>query len=165
MAKVNLSSPWSNYYKEINALFGLNPDINVVFDEENYVVKLYVDGEVKANAIEQILPQEKEFGNVTVTIQVIPANKTSKSRADLFEAAFRGNPAFSYIQTIEGPFTNPISYVVFKNAVVQYFTDNLGDIHGLRSTLYQEIAREIIGVDEEGIYFCTDVAEEDVNKE
>lgn len=164
MAKVNLSSPWSNYYKEVKTLFELDPDVNVVFDEENYTLKLYVDGDVKANAIEQLLPQEKTFGNVSVTIQVIPANKTAKNRVELIEAAFRGNPALSYIKTIEGIFTTPINYVVFKNAVVQYFTDNLADIHGFRSTLYQEIAREIIGCDDDNIYFCTDV-EEDPNKE
>ena len=33
-----------------------------------------------------------------------------------------------------------ITYVIFKNCVVQFFNDNLNDAHGLISTLYQNIA-------------------------
>lgn len=49
-------------------------------------------------------------------------------------------------------------YVVFKNCVVQFFNDNLNDIYGNISTLYQDIAREIFADAEwEGVFYCTDV--------
>jgi hypothetical protein len=51
--------------------------------------------------------------------------------------------------------TNPITYVIFKKEVVQYYDDNLGDAHGNRTTLYEQIANQIFE-DREGIYFCTD---------
>lgn len=35
------------------------------------------------------------------------------------------------------------------------FNDDLGDPHGLRSTLMQELAKEVIG-ESDGIHFCTD---------
>ena len=48
-----------------------------------------------------------------------------------------------------------MTYVVFKKEVVQYFNDSLGDIHGVCSTLMQDIAKDIFE-DTEGVYFCTD---------
>ena len=51
------------------------------------------------------------------------------------------------------------NYVVFENKVVQFFNDDLSDIHGNKSTLYQEIAKDIFG-DCDNIYFCTDTKEE-----
>lgn len=44
--------------------------------------------------------------------------------------------------------------MLFKKEVVQYFTDNLGDYNGYRSTLYENIARDIFG-DIVGVFFCT----------
>ena len=82
----------------------------------------------------------------------------SNDPADLFKAAFEGNPALSYIHTVEGPFAFNATYIVFKNKVVQFFNDSLDDVNGMKSTLYQEIAKEIFG-DNVGIYFCTDAPE------
>ena len=73
----------------------------------------------------------------------------------MFRKAFEGNPAFSYAVTVGGISSNDFNYVVFKNKVVQYWNDNLGDINGNESTLYQEIAKDIFE-DCTGIYFCTD---------
>jgi len=93
---------------------------------------------------------------VTVTVTVVPANKESASKIQLFRTAFEGNEAFSYTATAEGIYTNPISYVVFENEVVQYWNDDLSDINGLCSTLYQDIAANVFE-NHEGIYFCTDL--------
>ena len=127
----------------------------MVFDEENYEIRIYVDSPIKAEALEQLLPKEKNFVDIVVSIIIIPGNENASSKIDLFKKAFEGNEALSFIETIDDVFTNPIHYVVFKNEVVQYFSDNLSDIHGVRSTLYQDIAREIFE-DADGIYFCTD---------
>jgi hypothetical protein len=55
----------------------------------------------------------------------------------------------------------PLTYVVFKNRVVQFFNDNLNDPHGVISTLYQDIADEIFAdmpyQAHGGIAYCTDV--------
>ena len=152
MNKVQLASPWENFYHEIDALFKNDPDVKVKFDEENNVVQLFVDNQEKADALTQILPTERTFGNVTVYVEVLPADKTNNV-ADLFQAAFKGNPAIAYIKTIE-VFGAPMTYVLFKKEVVQYYNDDLSDIHGNRSTLYQDIAKDIF--DEAGIFFCTD---------
>ena len=156
MARLKLSSPWVLFYREIEAMFKEDPGVRVIYDEESNIVKLYVDGDEKANALAELLPTEKEFGNVTLRIEVIPSNCLGVSAVS-FEKAFEGNAALSYIKTVKGIFSNNITYIVFKNKVVQYFDDSLSDVNGLCSTLYQEIAKDIFGC-RDGIFFCTDVA-------
>lgn len=152
--KLKLSTPWVIFYREVEAMFKDDPEVRVVFNEEEPEVKLYVENAEKADALTQLLPKKVDFGNVELKVTVIPANKLGANKASLFEKAFKGNPAFSFI-TGHNIFNNPMTYVVFKNKVVQYYTDNLGDIYGNCSTLYQEIAKDIFGK-HEGIYFCTD---------
>ena len=63
---LNLASPWAIFYHEVQALFEKDENIKIIFDEENYVIKLYVTGTDKAVALEKLLPQEKDFGNITL---------------------------------------------------------------------------------------------------
>ena len=150
---IRMASPWVEYYREIEALFGEDPEIGLEFNEADNVIKLMVDNTDKAAAIEKLLPAEKAFGNVVVRTVVIPANLEEKSRAGLIEVALRGNPAFEFAQTVE-LLSNPIHYIVMQKKVVQYPIDNLHDIDGKRSTLFEAIARDVIG-EEEGVCFCT----------
>lgn len=152
--EVKLAPPWITYYRQVEALFGADPDIKVVFDEDELHIKLYVENEIKAAALDEILPVQKDFGNVSVFIEVIPAN-TEPKKVDIIRRAFEGNPAFSYATTIEGIMVNPINYVVFKPEVVQFWNDNLHDPHGLVSTLMEDVARAVIG-EEDGVMFTTD---------
>ena len=170
MAKLKISSPWVTFYHEICAMFEYDPDVHIVYDEEKNNVNVYVEDPWKASALTVLLPCKKEFGNVTLGISVIPANcegcelcevcedcddECEPTGEDLFESAFSNNGAFSYVRVVSGVFTNPIIYVVFKKKVVQYFNDDLGDAHGVCSTLYQEIAKDIFEhVD--GVSYCTD---------
>ena len=158
MKNTKLSAPWYTYYRELNELFGKDPQIKVVFYEDTNTIKLYVEDEAKAEALTQILPSEKTFGTIKVAIQVIPANFQSVS-PNLFQTVFNGNPVFSYMVTIEGAFSKPITYVVFKPEVVQFFNDELGDINGNHNTLYQDIAKDVFE-NTDGIYFCTDIIKE-----
>lgn len=89
-----------------------------------------------------------------MTIEVIAANE-EVSLISLYKAAFAGNPIVSYIETVDG-FGNPLNYIVFEKEVVQYFNDNLGDIHGIESTLYQDLAEEVFD-EHDSIFFCTDI--------
>ena len=153
---IKLSAPWVTYFRKLEALFGEDPDIDVRLDEDKYIITLYVKGNDKADALNQLLPYKKEFGGVTVGINVVPANEDDLSKEDLFSIAFRGNPAFSYMTSIDGILSNRFTYVVFKNKVVQFYNDNLGDVHGFCSTLYQDLAKEIFE-NEKGFYYCTDI--------
>lgn len=154
-AKIKLSPPWVTFYREIDALFKDDPEVKVGYDEDSDVIKLYVDNPEKAHALTKLLPVEKIFGNITIGIQVIPANGSVTSTADLFRQAFEGNPALSYVGTAAGPFADQLEYIVFRNRVVQFFNDDIGDINGMETTLYQEIAKDVFE-DVPGIFFCTD---------
>ena len=79
-----------------------------------------------------------------------------------YQDALENNPALSYIQTVSGILSYILTYVVFKHEVVQYWNDNLGDAHGLCSTFYQEITKDIFS-EQERIFFCTDVALDSVS--
>lgn len=157
MARVKLSAPWDEFYNEVNELFKYDEEVRVVFFEEQKKIKLFVDNPSKAEALQKLLPQKKEWGKVVLLIEVIPSNNEKKTELtrSIWSVAFEGNTAVSFIYTIDGIFSNPLTYVVFVNEVVQYFNDNLGDINGNRSTLYEDIARDVFeNVD--ATFFCTD---------
>ena len=158
MAKINLSSPWVTFYREIDAMFKGDKEITTVYDEENRHISLYVANANKADALTQLLPPEVTFGNVTLKISVIPSNSET-SLATLFQRAFEKNPAFVGVKTLKDVFSNDITYVIFGNKVVQFFNDDLSDINGNCSTLYQEIAKEIFQR-EDGVFYCTDTKED-----
>ena len=158
MDSLKLSSPWERFYKEIEALFKDDPEINIIYDRENNVIKLFVNNEKKADALGQLLPMERTFGNVTVKVQVIPGNMLGNGKTSLFQDAFCGNPALAYIRTGDNIILGTVSYVVFANKVVQYFNDDISDLHGNCSTLYQEIAKDVFG-EQAGLFFCTEKGE------
>ena len=157
MEKVTLSSPWVLFYREITALFSKDDEVKVFFDEDEAAIKLYVEDSAKATALEKILPREKNFGNVDIKVEVVPANGKLRSALkdeQIYDIAFKGNKAYKYSETYD-VFLNPITYVVFAKEVVQFFSDNLGDLHGLTSTLYQDIAQDVLVGD--GVCYCTDI--------
>ena len=158
MAKVKLSPPWDIFYREINAMFMRDPEVRVMYDEEALTLKLYVSNDDKADALMQVLPPQKTFGNVTLQIEVVPANDiVNGSASQLWTRVFFGNDAVNDIREVKGIAGLPdMTFVLFRKEVVQYYTDNLRDLHGITSTLYQTIANDIFLIPD-GVYFCTDV--------
>ena len=154
---VHLSPPWVTLYKMVSKLFENDPEVKVKYDEETYTISLYVDDQRKADALTKLLPLSKEFGNVTVFINVAPANQ-EESNIQLFQEAFEGNEAISCFYTGCGP-TQDINYIAFDPVVVQFFNDQIDDANGLKTTLYADIAKEVFG-DQDSIFFCTDAMNE-----
>jgi hypothetical protein len=115
----------------------------------------------KNAALQRLLPTEKKFGNITLKIIVDGpiSNIAFPTQKDLFDTAFKGNPAYAYsVSPSADTWFFNMTYVVFKNCVVQFFNDNLNDCHGLISTLYQDIAAEIFeDANLNGVYYNTDV--------
>lgn len=161
--RLKILPPWSIYIKKLQAMFDGDPQIafNVNWDGRNPSVVLATNNPEKAAALIKLLPEEKEFGNVTLKIAV-DCPKTSNiafpTAKALFETAFDKNPAFAYVVTTEGYWYVDFTYIVFVNEVCQFFADNLNDPHGVISTLYQDIASEIFEHLEfpGGIAYCTD---------
>lgn len=165
--RLKLSSPWVTYVNKLMALFGPDPDLRIEYVYDESKVKFYVDNPEKAEALEYLLPSVKNFGNYTLYIDIIPANKPKESYNNfrniqyLFDTAFDRNPVYAFTYVAIGLYSNPMYYVVFKNRVVQFFNDNLNDIHGNISTLYQDIAEEIFDDNDSlpSIFYNTDIEE------
>ena len=155
--KLNLAPPWVEFFHKIDELFKEDPDVKVSYDDDSKAITLLVEGAAKAEALTALLPAERTFGSVSVSVKVVPAN-VPRSTIGLFRDAFNGNPAFSYAVTLDNVFSNPISYVVFAHKIVQYFNDDLSDPHGLESTLYEFIADDIFE-NRDGVCFSTDTEE------
>ena len=169
--RMKLSPPWCTYVNELIALFGEDPEINIKYDNSGRVVKLFVNNQDKADALCELLPSCKYYGNIDLMIDIIPSNGekqyigSCRDIKTVYEMAFKGNPVFSFVHEVQGIFSNSIIYVVFKNKVVQFFNDNLNDIYGNISTLYQEIAKDVFehdicdGDKPNNVFYCTDVDE------
>ena len=151
---LKLSAPWVTYYHEVYALFGNDPDINIKFDANTPELKLFVEDGRKADALAKLLPEEKVYGNITLKIAVVPANlKDSDDPEKLFKDAFYGNPVLSEfysLDTVLGHF----NYAEFEADVVQFFNDQMDDLNGNRTTLYQDIAKDVFD-DKYSVNYCT----------
>ena len=148
--KLDLSAPWFTYVKEIEALFGNDPDISMSFDEEHLDLYLYVHNHDKADALTKLLPSVKTFGNIAMKIAVFNTNDGEDDPVIFLKRLFQDNRAVVGFET-----TPKGTYVVFRKEVVQFYNDQLDDVHGNKSTLYQEIAKDIFG-GVQGVYFCTE---------
>lgn len=162
--RLKISPPWVVTIKKIEALFDGDPQIacNVDFGGENPSIVLACNNGDKVAALQRILPDEYEFGGVKLKVAVdgVPSNIAFTNKKELFETAFAGNPAFSMaISPVDDGYAwFSMVYVIFKNRVIQFFADNIADCHGLISTLYQDIAYDVLtGDGARGVYFCTDV--------
>ena len=162
--RLKILPPWTILIRKMEALFDGDPQIafNCDFNGAHPSVVLACNNGDKVAALQQILPDEISFGNITMKVAVdgYPSNRAFTSKVDLFDTAFHGNPAYAYsvCPAEEGYQWIATTYVVFKNCVVQFAADNLNDCHGIISTLYQDIADEILtGPATNGVFFNTDV--------
>ena len=162
--RLKILPPWTIVIRKLEALFDGDPQIafNTDFSGEHPRVVLACNNGDKVAALQRILPSEVNFGNVKLEVMVdgTPSNIAFTSKVDLFDAAFKGNPAYAYSMC---PYEDGYqwicsTYVVFKNCVVQFFADNLNDCHGVISTLYQDIAAELFeDADLHSVYYNTDI--------
>lgn len=169
--RLKILPPWTIVMRKFEALFDGDPQIacNCDFSGAHPAIVLACNNGDKVAALQQILPEEVDFGNVKLQVMVdgIPSNRAFTSKVELFDTAFKGNPAYAYsiCPAEEGYQWIGTTYVVFKNCVVQFAADNLNDCHGIISTLYQNIADELLtGPATEGVFYNTDVERANLGK-
>lgn len=153
---MKLATPWSTYFNEIEALFAKDPQIKVGYVDNPLAVNIYVTDHEKAGALTKILPAEKKFGNVTMKVTVVPASFNNEYTESLFRKAFKGNPAFKDVVTVTGDFSFNATYVVFAGDVVQFYNDELDDLNGMKTMLYQDVARDVFDGSELAAFYCTE---------
>lgn len=152
---VSLSAPWTTYVHELEMMLGDDPDISILYDETLREVKIYVEGEKKARALAKLLNSKVTFGNCTLTVTVIFSNnEENKDILDVFHDAFEGNPVFVRTISAESPLGKH-RFVMLRNAVAQFYNDQMDDPFGNKSMLYQEIAKDIFDRDL-AVNYCTE---------
>ena len=164
-ASLKMSAPWTIFYKEVYELFKRDPQVNVLYNYEEPELKLWVKGnDEKAAALARFMPTTKTFGNVVLNISVVgddgqPVPDINCPDIEAFKKMFDGNGAVSFVKSIQTPFGDTFTYAVFVKEVVQFFSDNMFDLYGATSTLYQTIAADIFEdtlAEKGGFFFTTE---------
>ena len=137
--RLKILPPWTITIRKFEALFDGDPQIacNCNFNGANPSIVLACNNGDKVAALQQILPTEINFGNITMTVAVdgVPSNKAFTSKVELFDTA------------------------------LQFAADNLNDCHGIISTLYETIADELLtGPATEGVFYNTNVERANLGK-
>ena len=158
--KTKIEAPWYRYRKMVNALFADDPEIIVseIYEpdgEINYAFDIEVNNHEKYVALNRLLPGVKTYGNVCLGIILYDVENEDNDTAEMFKAAFQGNPILEDIKTIIDIAGAKQNYVVFKPEVIQFFDDDTSDINGNWNGLAEDIAREVFSNLDVGVYFCT----------
>lgn len=155
--KPKLSPPWYTFAKELAMLFQYDDEVEVAdrIDIDQTIVVEVNAPEDKFEALRLLIPDKKTFGNVIVNIEVQHVrDKMVPLPEDVFKVAFRNNPVATVVNRQASEITPSQTFVMFKKEVVQFFNDDISDYHGNKSTLYEDIARDVFP--NAGVYFCTD---------
>lgn len=155
MEQIRKSPPWETYFNEIAALFANDKGVKVEkdFADGRYVIHLYVEGAAKADALARLLPDEKVFGDIIVSLVVHPANAV-EDVGSLLRAAFEGNEDVVTIAEERMPDGSKVRYVVLNGSICQFFDDNLTSYSGQTTMLLQDVARDVFDPID-GTFFCT----------
>ena len=152
--QLRLSPPWVSYYHELQCLFADDPEVRVAFDQQEMLIKIFVDNEAKAEALDQLLEHELNFGdNIKLTVSIVPGNKPGDKYVNPYATAFSGNDALydtNYVHTPFGDFT----YVIWDTEPVQFYDDNLQDYQGKRTMLLEDVARDVMKFGQ-GVCHCS----------
>ena len=156
--KIELSPPWETYASELKALFENDDEVKVLYDHDNYTVRIYVDNTDKAEALKELMNEKIEIGNVTLAIDIIPSNNgggiTLRKNDTPWLRAFSGNSNFVGNESIHYPSVGTLTYVIWSATPAQFFNDNLGDWFGNKTILFEDIARRVF-VEQPGVFHCS----------
>lgn len=152
--QLKLSPPWVTFAHELSALFTYDKEVQLVFDQVNMKIKLYVNNAAKAEALDELLRHEAEFGSVKVTIDVVPCNAPGNKYVNQYKTAFDGNSALKNVVTVDSPF-GALTYIVWGSRIAQFFDDDMSDYYGNKSMLLQDIAADVLAP-VTGVFHCTE---------
>lgn len=139
--QVGLAPPWVIYAGRLEALFAQDNSVSVEYDNDSRKVIVRVEGAAKAEAIEALLPQSLAYGNVILEIEVVPANDASE--ANLYRAAFAGNPALVDVAEGFGP-AGDVAYALFAPEAVQLREDDISEFGGLTTLTVAALAESVL---------------------
>ena len=141
-----LTPQWERHARAVGALFSRDPDVRCELepDPDDPTLTLRVRGAEKADAISRLLPASVPFGDVTLAIAVERA-ADEPTPAEVFERAFRGNPAFAGTLAAETPI-GTLDYALFAPEAVQWHGDDVSSPWGTRTSTLESLAWEVLDV-------------------
>ena len=155
--EVKLSPPWVTYYKELCALFHMDPDITVEDMLEDWVIGITVYNHKKAEALRKLLPEEKTFGKVSIHVDIYDKENAKETNdvTELLQAIFDGNLSFNKVHIIRDQAGCDHKYLIMNPDIVQFFNDDLSDYCGNKTMLMEDVAFDILGEKCYEVHFCT----------
>ena len=142
--QVELLSPWEIHARKIGALFAYDRAVEcVTYDEDDHAIKVFVNGDDKAAAIQSLLVDHLDFGNVSVDVRVIPSNE-EPDEVELFSRAFEGNELFSCMLQMTTPHGVDENFAVFEPVAVQYYSDDVGSAFGVTTVTPEQLAKDVL---------------------
>ena len=160
---MEIIAPWYDYQKKIKALFEQDPQIIVgeIYEPQgqavDYAFGIEVRNHKKFMALISLLPEQVEFGNVTLGIVLYDEENISDTDdlAETYRNLFKDNPIVREIPVVEDMAGVKHAFILFQPWVIQYYRDEMMDYNGLFSGLAQDIARELFKDETGTIHFCT----------
>lgn len=150
--RLTLEAPWNTYRKMLNALFEYDPEIEVgdVIDAIgcqtiDYSIGIMVKNHRKFEALQKLLPANKEFGSINVAIYVYDMENEEKNDIEVFKDLFNDNPIVSTFEKIKLPDGSERNFVCFRPEVIQFYDDDISDCYGNYNGLAEDIARAVFG--------------------
>lgn len=180
--EIKLSPPWCGYMQMLKSFFKGDDRIIVEDEVEKGVVTDAKTGKpLKGNwmissilvkdadlaiALKTALARKVTFGNVSLCIDIVPANETIEAKVQkkvkagkkftplaALKEILKKNPAFDRL--VCRPFMDTRRhYCVFKPAVLQWYDDNLESIWKLTTGCHETLAVRMFAGDV-GCLFCT----------
>ena len=154
---ITLSAPWDIYRKKLLALFDKDEDIEVKGVTNDYELHIVSSNIRKFNALRNLLPPIKTFGNVTLRIIIDYKEEQAFNYRQAIKDLFNDNGRVTQIVDVKDPASISHVFVLFKPEVIQFFSDNMFDYNGLWSGLAQDLCTEIFeGAQTNCVHFSTD---------
>lgn len=137
-----LSPPWYLLQRQVAAAIGA--DTGVLVDDLDttitpYRINVHVADSNRAQALASILTPHYDMGNLAVDVRVLDGNgmevqplslTTSQDVVNAVAAALSTNPLFLLAVETRLPFQGGGVGVVFQKVLLQYFSDDIGELFG-----------------------------------
>ena len=163
----NLSPPWYTIGNELQATVGKTPGVKVgevvAGADGSYTVTIVTRNHARGVALASVLTANHDLGGVSLKVEVKnPAGQlvagvipTSAPRlAQLERQAFAGNRLFQSVvvrQATPVPGSSINVFPVFKQAVVQFYNDNLADLYQNQNMVAAAAFADVLNLSPGGI--------------
>lgn len=156
---IGMVSPWIMFVNKLEVLFVDDPDVLFEYDQNKKEIILKVKDLKKAYALDNLLKPEYHFGNITLTVKIIPANNEPIKKWQYIQDALANNTHFSRVINVDPTGHGAFHYIMMKPHIAQFYSDDISDPNGNTTMLYSDLVKDIFG-DIDGVFYCTEALDD-----